>query len=77
MGSADLFTELVAIYRKHGWQLRRALLRPETRVLYMSGYPDDATLHDGLEPDFSFLQKPFAPDELARKIRDILDGPRH
>jgi len=32
MKSADLFTEVTAIYRKHGWQLRRALLRPETRV---------------------------------------------
>ena len=32
MKSADLFTEMSAIYRKHGWQLRRALLRPETRV---------------------------------------------
>ena len=32
MKTADLFTEVTAIYRKHGWQLRRALLRPETRV---------------------------------------------
>jgi hypothetical protein len=32
MNSADLFTELTAIYRKHGWQLRSALLRPETRA---------------------------------------------
>jgi hypothetical protein len=32
MKSADLFTELTAIYRKHGWQLRSVLLRPETRV---------------------------------------------
>jgi hypothetical protein len=32
MKSADLFTEMMAIYRKHGWQLRNALLRPETRV---------------------------------------------
>ena len=32
MKSADLFTEVTAIYRKHGWQLRRALLQPETRV---------------------------------------------
>jgi hypothetical protein len=32
MKSADLFTEIMAIYRKHGWQLRSALLRPETRV---------------------------------------------
>jgi hypothetical protein len=32
MNSADLFTELTAIYRKHGWQLRSALLRPERRA---------------------------------------------
>jgi hypothetical protein len=32
MRSAELYTELTATYRKHGWQLRRALLRPETRV---------------------------------------------
>jgi hypothetical protein len=32
MKSADLFTELTAIYRKHGWQLRSVLLRPETRA---------------------------------------------
>jgi len=32
MKSADLFTEITAIYRKHGWKLRRVLLRPETRV---------------------------------------------
>jgi hypothetical protein len=31
MKGADLYTEVTAIYRKHGWQLRRALLRPETR----------------------------------------------
>ena len=32
MKSADLFTELTTTYRKHGWQLRTVLLRPETRV---------------------------------------------
>ena len=32
MKSADLFTEMMAIYRKHGWQLRSVLLRPETRA---------------------------------------------
>jgi len=32
MKSADLFTELTAMYRKHGWQLRSTLLRPETRL---------------------------------------------
>jgi hypothetical protein len=33
MKSADLFTELTATYRKHGWQLRSVLLRPETRFV--------------------------------------------
>jgi DNA-binding NarL/FixJ family response regulator len=64
--------------RMSGRELARTLasLRPDTRVLYMSGYPDDATLHDGLEPAFSFLPKPFAPDDLARKIREVLDEAR-
>ena len=41
MKSADLFTELTAIYRKHGWQLRVALLRPETRVELQSQLPEN------------------------------------
>jgi len=49
---------------------RRGLL-----VLYMSGYTDEAIVHQGrLEPDTAFLQKPFAPDALLRRIREIL-GP--
>ena len=39
MKSADLFTEMTAIYRKHGWQLRSVLLRPETRAELQ--LPDD------------------------------------
>jgi hypothetical protein len=38
--SVDLFTEVMAIYRKHGWQLRSVLLRPETRVELQSLLPD-------------------------------------
>lgn len=41
MKSPDLFTEIMALYRKHGWQLRSALLRPETRVEIQSQLPDD------------------------------------
>jgi hypothetical protein len=41
MKSADLFTELTAIYRKHGWELRNALLRPETHVELQSQLPND------------------------------------
>jgi two-component system cell cycle sensor histidine kinase/response regulator CckA len=49
-------------------------LRPEMRVLYMSGYIDDATVRHGvLEPGMAFLQKPFAPDILISKVRQVLD----
>jgi hypothetical protein len=41
MKSADLFTELTAIYRKHGWQLRGVLLRPETRAELQSQLPEN------------------------------------
>ena len=41
MKSADLFTELTGIYRKHGWQLRSALLRPETRIEIQSQLPGE------------------------------------
>lgn len=46
MKNADLFTELTAIYRKHGWQLRRALLRPETRVELQSQLSDDVLVKE-------------------------------
>lgn len=50
-------------------------LRPDTKVLYMSGYTDGAILHHGvLEPGTPFLQKPFTPDVLARKVREVLDS---
>jgi PAS domain S-box-containing protein len=50
-------------------------LRPEMRVLYMSGYTDDAIVHHGvLDPGIAYIQKPFAPDAFASKVRQILDG---
>jgi signal transduction histidine kinase len=51
-------------------------LRPSIRVLYMSGYADDAIVTTGvLEEGNPFLQKPFTPMQLARRIRDVLDEP--
>jgi len=47
---------------------------PGLRVLYMSGYTDDAIVRHGmLEPGLAYLQKPFRPDALARKVREVLN----
>lgn len=49
-------------------------LRPEVKVLYMSGYTDSAIVHQGiLEEGANFIQKPFSTDVLAIKVREILD----
>ena len=53
-----------------------AAARPEMRVLYLSGYADESLVHGGeLEPGLAFLQKPFTPDALARRAREVLDAP--
>jgi two-component system cell cycle sensor histidine kinase/response regulator CckA len=62
----------------NGRALARALaaVRPDLRVLYMSGYTDDAIVrHGALEAGSAFLPKPFTPASLTRKVRDTLDGP--
>ena len=47
--------------------------RPGIKVLFMSGYTDDAIAQHGmLEPGTQFLQKPFTPDGLGRKVREAL-----
>jgi signal transduction histidine kinase/CheY-like chemotaxis protein len=49
-------------------------LRPNVRVLYMSGYADEAIVRTGvLDEGYPFLQKPFTPRDLAISIRDVLD----
>ncbi len=49
-------------------------MRPETSVLYMSGYTASSVLpHGVLGAGINFLQKPFTPSQLAKKIRDVLD----
>ena len=48
--------------------------RPGLKVLFMSGYTDDAVGRGDLGPDDAFLQKPVEPMTLARKVRQILDG---
>ena len=49
---------------------------PNIRILYMFGYTDDAVLRHGvLEPGNHFIQKPFRPVDLVRKVRLVLDTP--
>ncbi len=51
-------------------------LRPECRVLYMSGYTDDALgPHGVLQPGVSLMGKPFTPESIGRRVRQMLDGP--
>ena len=60
MSALDLVKELSAI-------------RPTTKILYMSGYTDHAVVRNNLlNANRAFLQKPFAPDRLAHKIREVL-----
>jgi len=59
-----------------GPDLARAvkILRPETKVIFMSGYTENSMLaHELIEPEANFLQKPFTPEEFARKVREVLD----
>jgi two-component system cell cycle sensor histidine kinase/response regulator CckA len=54
---------------------RLATLCPGVRVLFMSGYTDDAIVRHGmLEPGLAYLQKPFRPEALLRKVREVLNA---
>lgn len=49
-------------------------LRPDIGILYMSGYPENVIMRHGVSEGVPFLQKPFSPQALALKVREILDG---
>lgn len=54
-----------------------AAARPGCRVMFLSGYTDDAIVRHGvLEAEFAFLQKPFTASSLAQKVRSVLDASR-
>jgi CheY-like chemotaxis protein len=51
-------------------------IRPDIKLLFMSGYTDeDVKGHGVLTQEAAFLEKPFTPDSLARKVREVLDTP--
>ena len=78
-GRIHLMLTDVIMPRINGRELARqvASTRPSMKVLYMSGYTDDAIVqHDLADPGLEFIQKPFSTDELAYRIREVLDSQR-
>ena len=54
---------------------RLTKLRADIRVLYMSAYTEDAAINIGvLSPGTAFIEKPFSPDDLAKKVREVMSA---
>ena len=78
-GEIHLFLTDVVMPELNGRELADEVLskRPGIKVLFSSGYTDDAVVRHGvLEPNVAFLQKPYRPKAFARKIREVLDRGR-
>ncbi len=77
-GAIHLLLTDVVMPLMAGPELARRLraVRPETPALYMSGYTQNAIVHQQvLEPGVQLLQKPITPDSLLRRVREVLDAP--
>jgi DNA-binding NtrC family response regulator len=76
-GRIHLLITDVVMPKVSGRELADAIVdrRPDTRVLFMSGYTDTAIVNSGiLDREAAFLQKPFTPAALVQKVRDVLEG---
>jgi two-component system cell cycle sensor histidine kinase/response regulator CckA len=76
-GQIDLLVTDVVMPRMGGGEIARRLeaLHPKLKVLFVSGYTDDAVVRHGiLEAEVAFLHKPFTTAALANKVRSVLDA---
>ncbi len=77
LGAIDLLVTDVIMPGMSGREVADRLLEHDSqaKVLFMSGHAESAVAHHGvLDPGIAFLPKPFAPDDLARKVREVLDS---
>jgi two-component system, cell cycle sensor histidine kinase and response regulator CckA len=76
-GKIDLLVADVVMAKMSGRELAERLhaKKPSLRVLYTSGYTEDTIIHHGVvDPGIHFLAKPYGPEDLTQRVREVLDG---